>query len=400
MTNAQEKEPNKLVYSFNTDTFRPENWKEFVVSGKDYISFGDKNNMPEYLIKLRDSSAIHNSILQKKALYTYGKGPTQEIPQFKTGTNENLQAIIDDFLLFGMYAIQVIWSKDGSEIAYAEHIDMSKLRAGKKQGGTKITKWYYSNDWNNTKKVENKIVCFDAYDPNSPEGSQIYVYKPYSAGMNYYTKPKYWATVNYINLDWEISCFHLNNVRNSFTPSMAIVIKDNPETQEERDALYAQLQAQYSGSTKAGAVFLLFADENGAELTPINANDSDGRYSELMTIVRSQIMSGHSCTNPILYGVETPGALGGRTELVEAFELTMNTEIKPIREKISSSLSAVLEITPIEFEDASPVSYGFTENIMKDILTVDEMRDLIGYDPMPKQEESITEENITTENNG
>lgn len=396
MINNTEKEtPTKQVYSFSRQDIQQPDWKEFQISGKPYISWGNKNDLPNYLIELRDSSGMHNSILQKKSLYTYGKGPTQEIPQFKTGTEENLQAIIDDYLLYGMYAIQVIWSTDGSEIAYAEHVDLSKLRAGKKIGVGKIPFWYYSNDWNNTKKVENKIVEYPAYDPNTPEGSQIYVYKPYSSGLSYYSKPKYWSIQNYILLDWEISNFHINNVKNGFAPSMSIVMKDNPETQEERDDIYANLKAQYSGSQNAGEIFLIFADENGAEINPINANDSDQRYSQLMEIVKGQILSGHSITNPVLYGVETPGALGGRTELVEAYELTMNTEIKPTREKISKSLSEVLGIPPIEFEDASPVSFGFSETIMKDILTVDEMRDLIGYEPLPKVDNTISQEQPT-----
>ena len=68
--------PNSDFYSFSRveekfsklDVYIPE-WLEYKISGKEWISWGSNNLMPQYLITMRDSSAIHNAILTKKELY-------------------------------------------------------------------------------------------------------------------------------------------------------------------------------------------------------------------------------------------------------------------------------------------------------------------------------------------
>lgn len=392
----------KTIYSFSKEELSIPEWREFQIVGKPFISWGSDNRMPEFLIQLRDNSAIHNAILQRKNLYTYGTGLAegQDIEQFHLGQEVTLKALIDDYWLYNMWAMNVVWSNDGKTIAHAEHVDMSKLRPGKKNEFGRIHKWYYSNDWNNTRKMENKIVELEAYDPRKPEGSQIYVYHPYSSGFSYFSKPTYWGAINYVTLDYELGNWKLNSVRNGFSPSMSIVINDMPETQEERDYIYTQLKQQYAGSTNAGEVFLIFSNgENGVQLQPILSNDSDTKYNDFMTIVRDQILVGHQATNPILFGVATPGALGGRTELIEAYELMMNTEINPAQEMFGQELQRILKLGfEPKFEDVPPITYAFSESIMKDILTQDEMRDLIGYGPIGNQD-TITESNIDAENN-
>lgn len=404
MSTTNKDTESKTIYKFSREEVVIPEWQEYKVSGKEYISWGSKNDMPKFLIEMKDRSAMHNSILQKKALYTYGNGlmEGQKIDQFKLGEEYTLKAIIDDFWLYGMYALEVIWSQDGSEIAHAEHVDMSKLRAGKKDGFGKITHWWYSNDWSDIRKKENTPVARPAYNPLDPTGSQIFVFQGYSSGSSYYSKPSYYGAINYIALDYEISNWHLNNVRNGFTPSMAIIMNDMPDSQEERDYIYKELKKQYGGSTNAGEIVLIFTrdKDHGVELQPIQANDSDTRYEALMTLVRDQILAGHSIVSPLLYGVKTEGQLGGNNELLSAFEITMNTEIAPVQKQIEESLQRVLKLNFMpEFEDSSPVTFAFSESIMKDILSVDEMRDLIGYQPMVQGEESITESNSTTTEN-
>lgn len=398
--------PNSAVSVFSTikedfsklDIYIPE-WLEFKVSGKEWISWGSDNLMNRYLTTLRDSSSIHNAILTKKELYTYGNGlqDGKEIPCFTYGTPETLKALIADFYLYNMFAINVVWSTDQKSIVHAEHVDMGKLRAGKKNPMGKIDHWYYSNNFADTRKPENKPIRIDAYDPKSPVGSQIYVYHAYASGYASYAKPTYWSCSTWINLDYEIGNWHLNNCRSGFAASLAVIFPDMPDSQEERDYIYAQLKQQYSGSTQAGNVFVIFNrdPQNKVELQPIQLNDSDQRYESLMEIVRNNIMSGHNVVGPALFGISTPGALGARTELDIALEILMNTEIGPNQKLIGETLQRVLRLdfTP-ELTTTSPVQFIFSETIMKDILTQDELRELISYPPLTVDEQTITDENI------
>ena len=293
--------------------------------------------------------------------------------------------------------MNVIWSMDGKSIVHAEHIDMSKLRAGKKTPMGKIDHWYYSNNFADTRKPENKAIRIDAYDPKNPVGSQIYVYHGYAAGYQYYNKPSYYSSITWINLDYEIGNWHLNNVRAGFASSMAVIFNEMPDSQEERDYIYSQLQQQYAGSTAAGSVFIIFNrdKESGVELQPIELNSSDQRYETLMEIVRNNIMSGHNVVGPALFGISTPGALSARTELDIALEILMNTEIAPNQKLICETLQRVLRLDFMpELTTTSPVQFIFSETVMKDILTQDELRELISYAPLNADQETVTDTNI------
>ena len=402
MTNLPLKNPNPTpnsdVMSFSKlEIYIPE-WLEYKISGKEWISWGSDNLMPKYLITMRDSSAIHNAILTKKELYTYGNGleDGKQIPCFTHGTPETLKAIISDYFVYGMFAVNVVWGVDGS-IVHAEHTDMGKLRAGKKNPMGKIDHWYYSNNFADVRKPENRVVQLDAYDPLNPVGSQVYVYHGYSSGFNWYSKPSYWSSINWINLDYEISNWHLNNVRAGFAGSMAVIFNEMPDSQQERDYIYAQLKKQYSGSTQAGNVFIIFNrdKESGVELQPIALNDSDSRYEALMEIVRNNIMSGHNVVGPALFGISTPGALSARSELDIALEILMNTEIGPSQELICQTLQRVLKLDFMpKLSTTSPVQFIFSETVMKDILTQDELRELISYPPLNSTQETVTDTNI------
>jgi hypothetical protein len=170
-----------------------------------------------------------------------------------------------------------------------------------------------------------------------------------------------------------------------------------PDSQEERDYIYAQLKQQYSGSTAAGNVFIIFnrSKEEGVELMPLQLNDSDSRYEALMEITRNNIMSGHNVVGPALFGISTPGALSARTELDIALEILMNTEISPNQKLIGETLQRVLRLDFMpELTTTSPVQFVFSETVMKDILTQDELRELISYPPLTKDEETVTDTNI------
>jgi hypothetical protein len=47
-----------------------------------------------------------------------------------------------------------------------------------------------------------------------------------------------------------------------------------------------------------------------------------------------------------------------------------------------------------ELTTTSPVQFIFSETVMKDILTQDELRELISYAPLNAEQETVTDTNI------
>ena len=73
----------------------------------------------------------------------------------------------------------------------------------------------------------------------------------------------------------------------------------------------------------------------------------------------------------------------------------MNTEIGPNQKLICETLQRVLKLDFLPaLSTTSPVQFIFSETIMKDILTQDELRELISYPPLNAEQETVTDTNI------
>ena len=143
---------------------------------QDWVSFGDKNNYPQQLIKYLSTSAIHNAIVLTKAKmqsgndtlfngmtfddFTVNLDPknTEYLRMFYKDPsgcgitlNELNYCLSYDWQIFGAMAIEIIWSVDFTRIAQVKHIDVSRIRSGKLDDDREVCSYYYSNNWNDTR---------------------------------------------------------------------------------------------------------------------------------------------------------------------------------------------------------------------------------------------------------
>ncbi|BCV05381.1 MAG: hypothetical protein CM15mV105_260 [uncultured marine virus] len=59
-------------------------------------------------------------------------------------------------------------------------------------------------------------------------------------------------------------------------------------------------------------------------------------------------MTGHRVTSPMLLGVKTEGQLGGRDELMQAFEIIPKHSCKTYQEHILKTLEKILLVNDIQ----------------------------------------------------
>ena len=106
---------------------------------KGYVSYGEDNLFPYYLISLIAKSPRHAAILKKKASLIGGRGfiTTNLSPEtmlfLANSRNDNdmeeiLAKISYDFELFGGFYLNIFWSKDRTKIVEVNYIDPSKVR--------------------------------------------------------------------------------------------------------------------------------------------------------------------------------------------------------------------------------------------------------------------------------
>jgi hypothetical protein len=325
-----------------------------VIKNKPYVFYGEDNLFPNHLLALYQYSSINRACLNAIMYGVKGKnmivaeGDPNRIAM--ANRNETVYQVYEkcvmDRVIFGGYALNIVKSNDG-EIAEFYHMDFSKLRAGKEDEFTNVGSYFYSVDWRSstTSQSKYKPIEMESFNMKSDSApSQVMYFKTYTPGMSYYPAPDYLGGLTSIQLDIEVSNFHLNNMQNSMMPSVAVSFTNGVPSEEERDMIYRQLDAKYSSTNNAGKWFLFFSEnpETAPVITPIANNASDGWYQSMQPQIEQKIMTAHRIVNPMILGVKTAGQLGGRNEILESYDLFAEIVLKPIQEEVLKGFEKVL----------------------------------------------------------
>ena len=330
-----------------------------------YVKFGDYNDFPDELIYLYNNSSINNTCINAIVDGIVGEGLVSNYEWMLDTANSDgeswndiFKKVAQDYKLFGGFALEVIWNKPRTKVAEVYHIDFSYLRAKEKDYKGRIPGYYISDEWGEsyrygTRSIED-LPYLPIYNPNKAvdEPKQIWVYKPYRAGQKYYPLPDYVGALRVIDLDTEVDNFHVNNIKNGLAPSLAITTFTNAD-EDEREAIERMLRLQYQGTNNAGSLMYMDVDspENAPVVTPIPQNVADGYYTTINDLVVQKILTAHRITSPMILGIKTEGQLGGRTEVVDAYLLLINTVIRPYQQDILSVFDTLLEAKYPEYDD-------------------------------------------------
>jgi hypothetical protein len=317
-----------------------------------WVYYGVANLAPQELIRLYNTSPTHRAAITSKWYGTRG-----ESISLKLGDNGRLMmanslgdGIYDiwdkaclDFILYGGFAINLVWRKDRDMGFDMYYMDFSKLRAEKSDFHDRIHNFYYSSDWAYPKKfVPRKLPAFDI---QNEEPSQVFYYTTHSAGNNYYPTPSYWGSATAISTQIEIFNWHFNNIVNGLSPSLFVALNSGIPDPEQREEIYNTMVNKYAGSNVSGKLFLTFSDgkEQAPEITPIQSNGSDKLWVELNSMVQEAILTAHQISSPELLGIMTPGKLGTADHL-EAQDHFQHLVIKPLQTEIKTVFEKLLTI--------------------------------------------------------
>ena len=325
-----------------------------------WVSYGIANLAPQELIRLYNSSPTHRASVTSK---WYGvRGEDLILVEKERGLMVNSlgDTLYDiwskaclDFILYGGFALNIVWKKDREQGFEIYYMDYSKLRADKSDIYDKVHHYYYSADWAFPKKfVPRKLAAFDP--TNEEEPSQVFYYTTHSCGNNYYPTPSYWGGATAISTEVEIYNWWHSNIINNLQPSLFVSLNTGIPAPEEREQIYNNLVAKYGNSNNAGKLFLTFSDskDQAPEVTQIQPNSSDKMWIEMGAAVQQAILTSHQISSPELLGIITPGGLGTPDHL-EAQDHFQHLVIKPIQTEIKKVFEKILNLRdrmPIEIE--------------------------------------------------
>lgn len=318
---------------------------------KGWVAYGEGNHFPQYLIELYNTSPVHGALVNSIAFMIAGKEFTasttlavREIQRLKL--DKILKQTALDLKLHGGFYWEVIWSMDRSTIAQINHLPFENCRLACSDDNDDITGVWYSRDWSDTRKKKNNPHYIPMFDINTKDENpkQVLFQHSMMVGSEYYPKPDYIGSINWIELTRQISEYHVNNILNGFFPSLIASFNNGIPTLEEQRMIKQQLQMSIQGAENAGKVLTFFNEERdrGVEFSAFPISDADKQYEFLSTEATNQILVGHRVTSPLLFGIRDGGGLGSNTdEMKTSFRLFSKQVIDPFQRIICDGVDTL-----------------------------------------------------------
>jgi hypothetical protein len=329
------------------------------VDRKGWVNYGDQNDFPKYLRDLSHESPVHGSLVVAIGDMIAGKGIKSEQYQEQLDAlkiDELTYACAHDLKLFGGFFIEVIWSNDRTVISKLNALPFEECRIAISQDDESEVGIYHSYDWSNIRKKKNTPEFIPKYNylTRNEEPRQIYWCFTYT-GSQSYPRPDYWSAINYIELDKQISIFHINQISNGLFPSTIINFYNGQATPEQKQQMMLDWENKMSGARNAGKVVMFFneRDQPKTEITPFPVNDADKQYQLMDATAQQKIITAHRVTTPLLFGIREASGFGSnKDEMATGLEIFNKQVIQPYQEKINESISELLsnQMPGVNFE--------------------------------------------------
>ena len=368
----------------------PPEFKE--AKGQEWYTYGKKNDFPNVILNLYNSSSLHNAIVTQKAHFIAGKD-TDVIAEGtlseRVGAKQSLKnanpyeswqdvkyKCAVDLENFGGYAMQAIWNVPGTRVIGWYHLPFDKCRVN-----ADASKVWFSQDWSDRKADR---LEFPAFNPEKPGGTQVLWFKQYRAGEGVYPLPDWYPARTYIEIDTKISDFHYNNIANGFSLGKIIQIFKGEPTEDIKAEFDRKFKANTTGTENANGVLISWMEkgENPLQVVDLMPGDFDKQYLQLSETVRDNIFYAHRVTSPMLFGVRVEGALGGRNELKQAYEVFDRSYVAPKREQMdrmfTMMFNAMGNTGTLVTVPAEPAGDDAVELFRSNVISRQEVRENLG----------------------
>jgi len=363
---------------------------------KGYVEFGKDNDYPKYLIDLYSESPKHGAIVKGKSNYIYGKGFEEAgTANSLESWNDILKKCIKDDELFRGYYLQVIWNR-AKQVSEVYHIDFAKVRVSKD-----LQTFYVKNDWNDMREKPRE---YEAFNVNNPYGSQIFYYKEYNPVSEIYPLPSYYQGLNYIESDIKVSRHILGNANQGWVGTKLVNLNNgDPIGEENKGEVERDLLKKFTGS-EGKRVVIMFnkSRDNAADILDLGTTMlTKEDFTNVNNLIQQEIFASHQVTSPTLFGIKTEGQLGARNEIRDAYEIFNNTYVQERQKELEVIFTNFRNLKGEQgdfvIQPVEPLKFEFTEAIVSQNLTQDEIRELMGREPIDnaiKTQAQIISDNI------
>lgn len=336
--------------------------KESVVTGRDWLRWGDKNAYPDYIEGLSAECTTLRTIQLGLVDYIGGNevqtaGDTFAGKDYLNGKRLTRRGLVEatgkDIAKLGGAAWELIPSKDG-KLAEIHPFRMRFCRLNKE--GDVL---YYSEKWNSVSAGKEPLVYgrwngeFHRNEKTGEYESAFILIKCW--GDDTYPAPVYAAAVKACETERGVDEFHLGNLERGFMGSYLVNFCNGVPVDEVKRQIERDFTQKFGGASNAGRVMFNYAadKEHLAVLQKMEVADFADKYETLSKHTRQQIFTAFRA-NPNLFGIPTEDKGFSSEEYESAFKLFNRTIVRPIQERIceawANATGGTMEITPFSIE--------------------------------------------------
>jgi ribosomal protein S25 len=350
-----------------------------------YIKYGENNDYPEYIVDLYNKSSKHSAIIKSKVHYITGNGWSGDADAQSfidkanriESLNDLTRKVSLDIEIFGGAFLEIIWDMSGN-LAEIWHCDYTKMRTNKDN-----TQYWYKEDWKDNKV---KPIVVAAFNPKQPIGKQILYVKEYRPNIGIYGLPSYFAALNYIESDIEVSKHILGNAQTGFSASKLITLPNGEPNDEEKRNVDNRIRKTYSGAD--GKKYMI-AFVNDISRKPVidDLGTSDltkEDFGKIDELIQTNIFSGHQVTTPSIMGIAEAGKLGTRTEMRDGYEIFKNTYVNAKQMHLESVFNMLAKfkgvVSEIKIIPTEPIGIEFSEATIVSVAPKEWILEKVGID--------------------
>lgn len=331
------------IQSMNFEVYSPKATTE-TIDKTGWLTYGDDNDFPAYLIELKNSSPLHGSLCKSIADIIAGKGLTGPDA---LNLARLLPKIGSDLKTQGGFYLEVIRSVDNSEVSRVNYLPFVSCRLAVDKESGYVKGIFYSRDWLNTRKKGNEPVFIPLFDERTEQNRGCLIISEPTDGLEHYPKPDYWSAINYIETGRQIALYNVNSFLNGLFPSFVINFRNGVPEPDQKAQILREWERQMSGAKNTGKFIATF-NEAGSDTSPLieafPMTEANTGYLELAyKQATEQIFIGHRVTTPRIFGIaDTGNGLSSNTdEMKVGFSLFNAHMIEPKQRMIEDAFNKI-----------------------------------------------------------
>jgi hypothetical protein len=313
----------------------------------DFIPFGEDNLLPQQIVQLSRSVAVHRAILNSKAFFIAGNGFVSEdkkLSQFLSGVNNYNENMRDVFfkLLFDELNMGNAWfeivTDNKKSFFNLYHIDGSKCRISANEDTILIhPDWSVYKGKNDDLKQEIPLYPHYAKDDNNLYRTVVHI-KQYEPEFYHYGLPTWYAGLNSVIIAGLTDVWNQSRLEKQFNASGLLII---PGVNDDKDA--ETLDAEFdkfkgSANERSHDLIVQYLKDLGpgqlrdtAQYIEFKKNE-EGNWIELHRQAHTNLLSIHNWFKSLasFFGEKT----GFDTRrIINEYEIALNTTIRIYQSK-------------------------------------------------------------------